>query len=102
MIPMAEGGDRMRFGMTSRVAASLVGALLLSGVTVGCEKKPTPQQEAMASRVEAAASKAEAAANKAEMAAKSAADAAQRAQAAAAKAEESLAPKGAHHKKKHK
>jgi hypothetical protein len=74
--------------MTNKVAAGVVGALLLSGVTVGCAKKPTPEQEAMASRVEAAASKAEAAANKAEAAAKSAADAAQRAQAAADRAEQ--------------
>ncbi len=78
----------MRFGMTSKVAAGCVGALLLSGITVGCAKKPTPEQEAMASRVEAAASKAEAAANKAEAAARSAADAAQRAQASADKAEQ--------------
>jgi len=79
--------------MTSKVAASVVGALLLSTVTVGCAKKPTPEQEAMASRVEAAASKAEAAANKAEAAARSAADAAQRAEAAANKAEQMFAQK---------
>lgn len=78
----------MRFGMTTKVAASVAAVLLMSGVTVGCAKKPTPEQEAMASRVEAAASKAEAAANKAQAAAKNAADAAQRAQAAADRAEE--------------
>ncbi len=78
----------MRFGMTSKVAAGVVGALMMSSLTVGCAKKPTPEQEAMAARVEAAASKAEAAANKAEAAAKSAADAAQRAQASADKAEQ--------------
>ena len=81
----------MRFGMTSKVAAGVVGALLMSGMTVGCAKKPTPEQEAMAARVEAAASKAEAAANRAEAAAKSAADAAQRAQAAADKADQMFA-----------
>ncbi|MFN8625480.1 MAG: hypothetical protein U0587_05795 [Candidatus Binatia bacterium] len=83
----------MRFGMTSKVAAGIIGALLLSGVAVGCAKKPTPEQEAMASRVEAAASKAEAAAHKAEAAARSAADAAQRAQASADKAEQMFAKK---------
>jgi hypothetical protein len=83
----------MRFTMTRKVTAGVVGALLLSGLAVGCAKKPTPEQEAMASRVEAAASKAEAAANKAEAAANSAANAAQRAQAAADKAEQMFAKK---------
>lgn len=76
----------MRF-RTSQVAAGLFSLALLAGVSSGCAKKPTPQQEAMAARVEAAASKTEAAAAKAEAAAKSAADSAARAQAAADKAE---------------
>jgi outer membrane murein-binding lipoprotein Lpp len=78
----------MRLGTMSRVAVSIAGAMLLAGVTSGCAKKPTAEQEAMASRVEAAASKTEAAANRAEAAARSAADAAQRAQAAADRAEQ--------------
>jgi len=78
----------MRYGRMSKFAVSLAGAMLLASVTSGCAKKPTDEQEAMASRVEAAASKAEAAANKAEAAARSAADAAQRAQAAADRAEQ--------------
>ena len=82
----------MRFGMTTKVAASCVGLVLLCGVTTGCEQKRVVD-DAMAARVEAAASKAEAAANKAEAAAKSAADAAQRAQAAAEKAEAMFAKK---------
>ena len=76
----------MRFRMV-QVAAGLFGFALLASVNVGCQKKPTQEQEAMAARVEAAASKTEAAANKAEAAARSAADSAQRAQAAADKAE---------------
>jgi hypothetical protein len=77
----------MRFGKKTQVAAGIAGMVLLSAATMGCEKKPTPAQEQMASRVEAAASKSEMAANKAEQAAKAAADAAARAQAAAEKAE---------------
>ena len=77
----------MRFRMT-QVAAGLFSFALLASVTVGCAKKPTKEQEALAARVDAAASKTEAAANKAEAAAKSAADSAQRAQAAASKAEQ--------------
>ncbi len=76
----------MRFGLTSKVAASCLGVMLLSGVTAGCAQKPLVDEQT-ASRVETAASRAEAAANKAEAAAKSAADAAQRAQAAADKAD---------------
>ena len=77
----------MRFGKKTQVAAGIAGMALLTVANVGCEKKPTPAQEQMASRVEAAASKSEMAANKAEQAAKAAADAAARAQAAAEKAE---------------
>ena len=77
----------MRFGKNTKVAAGIAGMVWLTAVTMGCEKKPTPAQEQMASRVEAAASKSEMAANKAEQAAKAAADAAARAQAAAEKAE---------------
>ena len=76
----------MRF-RSSQVAAGLFSLALLAGVSSGCAKMPTPQQEALAARLEAAASKTEAAANKAEAAAKSAADSAARAQAAADKAE---------------
>jgi len=79
----------MRIGRTTQVAASLVGAVLLAGVTAGCTPK-SHADDGMAARVEAAASKAEMAANKAEMAAKSASDAAQRAEAAAQKAEAML------------
>jgi hypothetical protein len=78
----------MRLGTMSKVAVSVAGIMLLASVTSGCAKKPTAEQEAMASRVEAAANKAEAAASKAEAAAKGAADAAQRAQAAADRAEQ--------------
>ena len=77
----------MRFGKRARVAGSIASLAVLTAVTMGCEKKPTPAQEQMASRVEAAASKAEAAANKADQAAKAAADAAARATASAEKAE---------------
>jgi hypothetical protein len=77
----------MRFGKKAQMAASIAAIAVFAAVTAGCEKKPTPQQEQMASRVEAAASKSEMAASKAEQAAKSAADAAARAQAAADKAE---------------
>jgi len=76
----------MRFGKTTRVAASLGSLVLLAGVAAGCAQK-APAEDGMAARVEAAASKAEAAANKAEAAARSASDAAQRAEAAAQKAE---------------
>jgi outer membrane PBP1 activator LpoA protein len=79
----------MRIGRTTQVAASLVGFVLLAGVTAGCATRSSADS-GMAARVEAAASKAEMAANKAEMAAKSASDAAQRAEAAAAKAEAML------------
>jgi hypothetical protein len=82
----------MRFDLTTKVAASCIGLMLLSGVTAGCAKKSVVD-EATASRIEAAASRAEMAANKAELAAKSAADAAQRAQAAADKAEAMFAKK---------
>jgi hypothetical protein len=77
----------MRFGKKTQVAASIISMTVLAAVTAGCEKKPTPAQEQMASRVEAAASKSEMAANKAEQAARNAADAAAKAQAAADKAE---------------
>ena len=77
----------MRFGKKTQVAVSIVGMAVLAAVTAGCETKPTPAQEQMASRVEAAASKSEAAASKAEQAAKNAADAAAKAQAAADKTE---------------
>ena len=76
----------MRFGKKTQVAAGIASMAMLAAVTAGCEKKPTPAQEQMASRVEAAASKSEVAASKAEQAAKNAADAAARAQAAADKA----------------
>ncbi len=82
----------MRFGLTSKIAVSCMGLMLLGGVTAGCAKKGAVD-EATVSRVETAASRAEAAANKAESAAKSAADAAQRAQAAADKAEAMFAKK---------
>ena len=74
----------MRFGMKTQVAASIASMAVLAAVTAGCETKPTPAQEQMASRVEAAASKSEMAASKAEQAAKNAADAAAKAQALAA------------------
>ena len=77
----------MRFGKKTQVAAGIVSMAVLAAVTAGCETKPTPAQEQMASRVEAAASKSEMAASKAEQAAKNAADAAAKAQAAADKAE---------------
>lgn len=77
----------MRFGKKTQVAASIAGMAVFAAVTAGCEKKPTPAQEQMASRIDAAASKAEMAASKAEQAAKNAADAAAKAQAAADKAE---------------
>ena len=73
---------------TTRIAATLAGLLLLSGVTVGCSaSKDKEQMQQMMQRVEAAASKAEMAANKAEAAAKSASDSAARAEASASKAE---------------
>ncbi len=74
----------MRF---EKVAAAVMGSVVLAAVTVGCEQKPAQIDPAQMSRIEAAASKSEAAANKAEAAAKSAADAAAKAQAAADKAE---------------
>ena len=77
----------MRFGKTIQVAAGVVSMAVLAAVTTGCETKPTPAQEQMASRVDAAASKSEAAASKAEQAAKNAADAAAKAQAAADKSD---------------
>ena len=73
----------MRFTKKAPVAAGVVGVAMLAAVTAGCEKKPTPAQEQMASRVDAAASRSDMAASKAEQAAKNAADAAARAQAAA-------------------
>ena len=78
----------MRIGRTTRVAASVLGFVLLASVNTACSRSHA--DDGMAMRVEAAASKAEMAANKAEMAAKSAADAAQRAEAAAQRAEAML------------
>ncbi len=84
----------MRIGTGSRVAAAMLGSVLLAAVTVGCaEKKPAQIDPAQMARIESAANKAEAAANKAEAAAKSAAEAAQRAEAAASKAEAIFAKK---------
>jgi hypothetical protein len=77
----------MRFAKKTQVAAGVVSMAVLAAVTAGCEKKPTPAQEQMASRIEAAASKSEMAASKAEQAAKNAADAAARTQACADKCE---------------
>jgi hypothetical protein len=71
-----------------QVATGLFSLALLVSVNSGCARKPTKEQEAMATRIEAAANKAEAAANKAEAAARGAADAAARAQAAADRAEQ--------------
>ena len=77
----------MRFGMKTRIAGSIAGMAVFATVTMGCEKKPTPEQQQLASRVDAAASKSEMAASKAEQAARNAADAAAKAQAAADKSE---------------
>lgn len=74
----------MRF---QKVAATVLGSVILAAMTMGCEPKPAQIDPAQMARIEAAASKSEAAANKAEAAAKSAADAAAKAQAAADKAE---------------
>jgi len=77
----------MRFGKKIQIAASIASMAVLAAVTTGCEKRPTQEQLALASRTDSAASRAEAAASKAEQAARNAADAAARAQAAADKAE---------------
>jgi hypothetical protein len=77
----------MRLATTMKAMVAVIGGAALLGMTAGCERKLSAEEQNAVSRVEAAASKAEAAASRAEQAAKAAADAASRAEAAAAKAE---------------